>query len=216
MFRYVLLSIAAFSILSSVPAVALTLKSGEVIGSDGNIYVGASPENAANLKGSGVVGRNLFIEVNGKVTFVPLTDLAGKSKETVKEIIISAIMTGGETINLSDAQDVEQLDTQAQTLIENAEFASAAADFDAAVAAAEAAGEEVSLDDIQAAVDAGILEVEGGIDALIESAAINEAVEQASSELDAAVAAYEAGVADGSIDPATTAHPAAGVDLSAY
>ena len=147
---------------------------------------------------------------------MPLTDLAGKSKETVKEIIISAIMTGGETINLSDAQDVEQLDTQAQTLIENAEFASAAADFDAAVAAAEAAGEEVSLDDIQAAVDAGILEVEGGIDALIESAAINEAVEQASSELDAAVAAYEAGVADGSIDPATTAHPAAGVDLSAY
>ena len=51
------------------------------------------------------------------------------------------------------------------------------------MAAAEAAGEEVSLDDIQAAVDAGILEVEGGIDALIESAAINEAVEQASSEL---------------------------------
>ena len=216
MFRHVSLFIVAFSILSSVPAAALTLKSGEVIGSDGNIYAGASPENAANLKGSGVVGRNLFIEVNGKVTFVPLADLAGKSKETVKEIIISAIMTGGETINLSDAQDVEQLDTQAQTLIENAEFASAAADFDAAVAAAEAAGEEVSLDDIQAAVDAGILEVEGGIDALIESAAINEAVEQASSELDAAVAAYEAGVADGSIDPATTAHPAASVDLSAY
>ena len=62
MFRYVSLSIAAFSILSSVPAAALTLKSGEVIGSDGNIYAGASPENAANLKGSGVVGRNLFIE----------------------------------------------------------------------------------------------------------------------------------------------------------
>jgi len=162
MFRYLLLSIAAFSILSSVPAVALTLKSGEVIGSDGNVYAGASPENTANLKGSSVVGDNFFIEVNGKVTFVPLADLAGKSKETVKDIIISAIITGGEPINLSDTEDVEQLDTQAQTLIENAESATA------------------------------------GID------------------LDAALAAYEAGVADGSIDPATTAHPAAGVDLSAY
>ena len=162
MFRHVSLSIAAFSTLSSVPAAALTLKSGEVIGSDGNVYAGASPENTANLKGSGVVGDNFFIEVDGKVTFVPLADLAGKSKETVKDIIISAIMTGGKPINLSDAEDVEQLDTQAQTLIENAESATA------------------------------------GID------------------LDAALAAYEAGVADGSIDLATTAHTADSVDLSAY
>ena len=162
MFRHVSLFIAAFSILSSVPAVALTLKSGEVIGSDGNVYAGASPENTANLKGSSVVGDNFFIEVNGKVTFVPLADLAGKSKETVKDIIISAIITGGEPINLSDTEDVEQLDTQAQTLIENAESATA------------------------------------GID------------------LDAALAAYEAGVADGSIDLATTAHTADSVDLSAY
>ena len=162
MVRYVSLSIAALSILSSVPAAALTLKSGEVIGSDGNVYAGASPENTANLKGSGVVGRNLFIEVNGKVTFVPLIDLAGKSKEMVKDIIISAILTGGKPINQSDAEDVEQIDTQAQTLIENVESATA------------------------------------GID------------------LDAAVAAYEAGVADGSIDPAKRAHTADSVDLSAY
>ena len=35
--------------LASIPAQALTLKTGEVLASDGTVHMGASPENRANI-----------------------------------------------------------------------------------------------------------------------------------------------------------------------
>ena len=89
----------------SMPASALTLKKGQVIGGDGGIYNGASPEQAeqlakaaqqtdffGNKKSAGVVGNNLFIVVEEEVVFVPLADIGGKSKEAIKEVITDYVV----------------------------------------------------------------------------------------------------------------------------
>ena len=74
-----------------MPAQALTLKKGQIIGGDGNVHDGASPDASQlikmpknrflNKKAAGVVGGNLFVIVE-MTLFLSLTELAGKSKET--------------------------------------------------------------------------------------------------------------------------------------
>lgn len=84
----------------SLPSQALTLKSGQVLGSDGNVYDGASPEQAdqlvknaqkedffGNKKSSGVVGSNLFVVVEGDAVFIPLAELRGRDKDGVTEVV---------------------------------------------------------------------------------------------------------------------------------
>ena len=91
-------------------ASALTLKSGQVLSSDGQVYDGASPEQkealiakskekgwfGAESKKSGVQGSNVFIVVEDEVVFVPITEIKGKSKEgiteVIKEYIVDALM----------------------------------------------------------------------------------------------------------------------------
>ena len=78
-----------------ISASALTFKKGEVLGSDGQIYEGASPNVRARLiakaqdggKSAGVTGGQLYVVVRDTITFVPITEIAGKSEETVKEIV---------------------------------------------------------------------------------------------------------------------------------
>ena len=73
----------------SAGAQALTFKSGEVLGPDGNMYVGASPDNLENIvsnannddKPAGVIGNNIFVIVDDTVTFVPTKDLASKADD---------------------------------------------------------------------------------------------------------------------------------------
>ena len=88
-------------------ASALTLKKGQVLGGDGIIYDGASPEQknalVANSKRkdffgneqgkSGLMGGNLFIVVEDDVVFVPVSDVVGKDKDVVKDIIMEAVET---------------------------------------------------------------------------------------------------------------------------
>ena len=76
---------AATAILMASAAQALTLKKGQVIGGDGGVYDGASPEVQENLvanakrtgKKVGLSGGNVFVIVDDTVTYVPTQDLAG-------------------------------------------------------------------------------------------------------------------------------------------
>ena len=82
-------------------ATALTLKSGQVLSSDGEVYDGASPEQQEALiakskqkgwfgaegKKSGVQGSNVYIIVQDELVFVPISEIKGKSKEGVTEVI---------------------------------------------------------------------------------------------------------------------------------
>ena len=101
---------------------ALTLESGQVIGGDGNIYDGASPEQKevyikrAKEGGNqaGISGRNVYVVVEDDITFVPINELAGKSKAAKIARIGDAVV---ETISGTDALSYEQL-TQMQKVAE--------------------------------------------------------------------------------------------------
>ena len=86
--------------LTSWSSNALTFKKGEVLGSDGKVYEGASPTQMERLitrakKGgetAGVAGQNVFIVVDDGVVFVPVSDLAGKKKETIEVFITASVV----------------------------------------------------------------------------------------------------------------------------
>ena len=84
---------------------ALTLKSGEVIGSDGSVYQGASPEQAANIaknanetdwfgnkKTSGVVGKNIYLVVDDQTIFIPLSEIQGKKQDQIEAVITNYVV----------------------------------------------------------------------------------------------------------------------------
>ena len=181
-------ALALFFVVSclSAGANALTLKSGEVLGGDGKVYQGASPETEAamlkqagktdwfgNSKTSGVMGSNLFIVVEDKVTYIPLAELQGKSKDAIKEHVLESVKASfGVEIDVSDAADAEQLERHVESLQQNAEFAAAAADLDQAIE--EAAG-NISEEQIAAAVEAGVLVVvDDGWEEMMESMTLEE------------------------------------------
>ena len=125
--------IAIITALTALPAHALTLKKGQVIGGDGGVYDGASPEQQAQLvknaqkedffgnkKAAGVVGGNLFVIVEDEAVFIPLSELAGKSKsaltEVVKDYIVSHLMDDLKAKHLAeegtlDAETLEQFES---------------------------------------------------------------------------------------------------------
>ena len=100
--------------LFSLPmtATALTFKKGQVLGPDGQVYDGASPQLRARLvaeaeaggRSAGVAAGQLFVVVQGTVTFVPLTEIAGKSEEVVKDIVVEKV-----TQTVTNALTVEAL-----------------------------------------------------------------------------------------------------------
>ena len=93
-----------FSLAVAAPVSALTFKKGQVLGADGEIYDGASPEQEAALikkaeeegELAGVAGTNLYVVLEGKVTYVPLADVRGKTKEGMKEVIAAHVLSGAE------------------------------------------------------------------------------------------------------------------------
>lgn len=112
-------------IMLSSASQALTLKKGQVIGGDGSIHDGASPEmqeqlikNAqktdffGNKKGAGVVGGNLFVIVDDEAVFVPLSELAGKSKEgltnVVREYIVSHLVTNMTAKHIAEEGSIDK------------------------------------------------------------------------------------------------------------
>ncbi len=150
----VFLTIAIFTL--PMTASALTFKKGQILGPDGKVYDGASPQLRARLiaeaeaggKSAGVAAGQLFVVVKGIVTFVPLTEIAGKSDESVKDIVVEKVtetVTKALTIEaLADAGvEVENLSEEALEAASEGDIAAALdeianADI-AGVAAAEAA-----------------------------------------------------------------------------
>ena len=111
-------ALAAVSIASA--AEALTFKKGQVLGSDGQLYDGASPENVENLianakaddKPAGVVGPNVFVLVGETVTFVPVQDIAGKSNAAVIAIVGDRVVqnvTGNADITFDQVKAVSDM-----------------------------------------------------------------------------------------------------------
>lgn len=154
MFRNILVS-AVICLAMAMPASALTFKKGQVLGADGKLYDGASPDQQERLiakakrtgESAGVAGGKLFVVVNDTITFVPLTDLVGKSEESVKEIVVEKVT---ETVTESFTQQALaeagldiNLAEEAEEAASAEEVAAALAEIDSAdiagIAAAEAA-----------------------------------------------------------------------------
>ena len=98
---------------------ALTFKKGEVLGPDGEIYHGASPEQmerlieraAAEDMPAGVVGNNVFVVVGDKVSFVPVSDLRGASQNKQLQIIGDQVVkdiTGNDEITFEQVQALNE------------------------------------------------------------------------------------------------------------
>lgn len=113
-----------FAILASTclvsAAQALTLKSGQVIGGDGGVYDGASPEQQAALIAraqnggdiAGVNGSSVFVVVGDTITYVPVDEIRGKSDDRMKEIIGDQVIqnvTGVEDLTLADVENATLL-----------------------------------------------------------------------------------------------------------
>ena len=162
-----------------ISATALTFKKGEVLGSDGQTYEGASPDIRARLiakaqdggKSAGVTGGQLYVVVRDTITFVPIMDIAGKSEETVKEIIVEKVT-----------------DTVTEALTQEA-LADAGIDVDAL---ADGAEDEASAEQIQAALAEIQSSDVAGIAAAQAATATKEAWEGISQEDLAEATAYAA------------------------
>ena len=182
-------------ILFSSTSHALTLKSGQVIGGDGSIHDGASPEmksqlikNAqrtdlfGNKKGAGVVGKNLFVIVEDEAVFVPLSELAGKSKEgltnVVREYIVSHLVSNmtakhiaeegsidRETLEQFEAMDIANDEVTQQIANEVSELAKY--DIEKATAVLEAS---LNLATVDAANDAAREAAESAFEQAFEAA----------------------------------------------
>ena len=103
----------------AAPATALTFKKGEVLGPDGNVYNGASPEQLDRLieraaeqdMPAGLVGNNVFVVVEDKVSFVPVSDLRGKTKESQLQVIGDQVVqdiTGNNDITYDQVQALNE------------------------------------------------------------------------------------------------------------
>ena len=104
-FRNVMIaSFLAVSVCASGSVSALTFKKGQVLGADGEVYDGASPDQEAALikkaedegELAGVAGKNLYVVLEGKITYVPLADVRGKTKAGMKEVIAAHVLSGAE------------------------------------------------------------------------------------------------------------------------
>ena len=80
-FRICLLVVYSLSL--ALPAAALTFKKGQV---------------------AGVSGTTLYVVIDGSVTFVPLSDVRGKTKEGMKEVIAAHVLAGAEIGGLAELE----------------------------------------------------------------------------------------------------------------
>jgi len=207
-------------LLTSASRSALTLKKGEVLGSDGQVYTGASPEQQERLVEraknggdiAGVHGRNVYIIADDKVVYVPTTDLAGKTKESVKNIITANVVKEVTELDIDTDTFVKSLEEQlgdvkkalaatiqktvsrAQSQIDQSDISGKLGTL--ANTANDYYQSELSETDINKALQA----VNNALNALPDDSrdvikeiidAATEAVEQASSDIDAALKTWD-------------------------
>ena len=98
---------------------ALTFKKGEVLGPDGKIYSGASPQEMEALiekakNGdipAGVFGDSVYVVVGDKVSFIPTSELVGTTQETKLQIIGDQVVrdiTGSDDITFDQVQSLSE------------------------------------------------------------------------------------------------------------
>ena len=117
-----------------------------MLGPDGTMYQGASPEERERLikkaaedgETAGVSGSSLFVVMDGEIMFIPLSDLQGKSCDTRMDIVKAHVVA-----NVADI-DVEDLLEDAGNLEEA--LASRMECIEAGIEAGLSATESVALD----------------------------------------------------------------------
>ena len=173
---------------------ALTLKSGQVLSFDGQVYDGASPEQqdaliarskekgwfGAEGKKSGVQRSNVYIVVQDELVFVPIKEIQGKSKEGVTEVIknhiVDALMADATAKVIAeeggiDAESLEKLAELANDPVTSEIAAQIAEDAAGDAAMAEALTEAtlaIATVDINNAAE--VADAEAGYEAAIEAA----------------------------------------------
>ena len=106
--------------LAASSAHALTLKKGQVLGGDGNVYDGASPQQIevyvkrAKEGGdaAGLAGNSVFVVIEDDITFVPIQDLAGKTKEGKLNIIgdaVVATVAGTDAVSFAQINELQDI-----------------------------------------------------------------------------------------------------------
>ena len=104
-------------------AQALTFKPGKVLGSDGQMHQGASPEQLGRIvekaKASGdvggVTGNNVLVVVGENATFIPFAEMKGVPKESQIAFVGDAVvqdLTGNEDITYDQVAAVTKLPTK--------------------------------------------------------------------------------------------------------
>jgi hypothetical protein len=167
--------------LATSSAMALTFKKGQVLGSDGKIYDGASPEETARLiknaadggESAGVRGNSLFVVMDDELVFIPLSDLSGKTKETRMDIVKAHVIANATDLDVDDLQEeagnleavLESRLAGIEAGIEAGLSATEAVDLDNALATAMTASEQVAA---QSALEEA-LEAADGVDAEVEA-----------------------------------------------
>jgi hypothetical protein len=113
------IAVVLMSLAMASTAQALTFKKGEVLGADGEIYYGASPEQMERLieraasedMPAGVTGNNVFVVVGDKVSFVQISDLRGASQDKQLQIIGDQVVkdiTGNDEISFEQVQALNE------------------------------------------------------------------------------------------------------------
>lgn len=167
--------------LATSSAMALTFKKGQVLGSDGKIYGGASPEETARLiknaadggESAGVRGNNLFVVMDDELVFIPLSDLSGKTKETRMDIVKAHVIANATDLDVDDLlEEAGNLEAVLESRLAGIEAgieaglsATEAVDLDNALATAMTASEQVAA---QSALEEA-LEAADGVDAEVEA-----------------------------------------------
>jgi hypothetical protein len=167
--------------LATSSAMALTFKKGQVLGSDGKIYDGASPEETARLiknaadggESAGVRGNNLFVVMDDELVFIPLSDLSGKTKETRMDIVKAHVIANATDLDVDELlEEAGNLEAVLESRLAGIEAgieaglsATEAVDLDNALATAMIASEQVAA---QSALEEA-LEAADGVDAEVEA-----------------------------------------------
>ena len=169
----------ALALASTGPANALTFKKGQVLGSDGKLYDGASPQVIENLikyaertgKTAGVNGKSVFVVVDvpgqdseKEVVFISFQDLAGKDKKGIQEIVLDKVvghLNAGTNLGFNAGQIGAELDRETASA---AQIAAADAAREAAISNFEELVESLegsTIDEIEQATGSTLISVEG-------------------------------------------------------
>ena len=121
---------AALTLAITTQTNALTFKKGEVLGSDGEVYHGASPEQIDRLVEKakdtgdvgGVTGNNVFVVVGENVTFIPVNNLRNLSKDTQIAVVGDAVvqdLTGNDDVTFEQVNAVTELSEKTGVSVED-------------------------------------------------------------------------------------------------